>query len=213
MVDSISFRVSSFILRYQQYVPYIICPRLSALSSVWRGVSCRSVVPDVEVNPKMLGRKSRAVPEGNGPIPQDAYVMSGGITREELQRVMSETMGMALEEFKEDTRRVNQRLASLEQDAREPRLAKEAGIAADKKTRERTEGATAAVQAKCGISCPAKRIQTGPKSLTSFDMKAEPPAFPHRNDVMVDIGAAAPKLCLSPMEMRMLTAASGLLPT
>ena len=164
------------------------------------------------LNAKMLRKKSRAVPEGNGHIAQDAYVMPGGITREELRRVMSETMGIALKEFREVTREVNQRLASLEQVARQPRLAMEADITADEKTRKRTEGAAAAVQAKCGKSCSAKSVQTGPKSSTSFDMKAEPPAFPHRNDVMVDIGAAAPKLCLSPVEMRTLTAISGLLP-
>ena len=41
-------------------------------------------------------RKKKTVPEGNGPIPQDAYVMLGGITREELRRVMPETIGKAL---------------------------------------------------------------------------------------------------------------------
>ena len=136
--------------------------------------------------------------------------MPGGITREEFRRVMSETMGK--EEFKEDTKRVNQRLASLEQDARQPRLAMEADITTDKKTRKRTEGAAAVVQAKCGNSCSARKVQTGPKISTSFDLKAEPPAFPHRNDVMVDISAAAPKLCLSPVEMRTLTTTSCLLP-
>ena len=48
-----------------------------------------------------LNNKSKAFPEGNDPIPQDAYVMLGGITLEELRRVMSETMGNALEEFEE----------------------------------------------------------------------------------------------------------------
>ena len=54
-------------------------------------------------------------------------------------------MGKALEEFKEDMRRINRRLASLEQDARQPRLAMEADITADNKTHERTEGTAAAV--------------------------------------------------------------------
>ena len=44
-------------------------------------------------------------------------------------------------------------------------------------------------------------------------MKAEPPAFPHRDDIVVDKGAAAPKSFLSPMEMCTLTAASVLFPT
>ena len=48
----------------------------------------------------MLRKKTKTVPEGNDPILQDAYVLLGGITWKELRRVMSETMGKALEEFK-----------------------------------------------------------------------------------------------------------------
>ena len=40
---------------------------------------------------------------------------------------------------------MDQRLTSLEQDARQPRLAMEADGLADTKTRERTEGAATAV--------------------------------------------------------------------
>ena len=43
-------------------------------------------------------------------------------------------------------------------------------------------------------------------------MKAEPPTLPRRDDVLVDKGAAVPKPCLSPVEMRTLTAAGNLLP-
>ena len=67
----------------------------------------------------------------------------------------------------------------------------EADVTEAKKTRERTEGAPAAVQAKHGDSCSAKS----------------------RDYVLVDIGAAAPKPCLSPVEMRTLTTAGRLLPT
>ena len=123
-------------------------------------------------------------------IPQDAHVMLGGITLEELRRVMSETMGKALEEFKEDMRRVNQRLASLEQNARQSRLAMKVYVTADKKACERTVGAAAAVQAKHGDSCSAKRVHAGPTSSTSLGMKAEPPALPRRDDVMVDMGSS-----------------------
>ena len=77
-------------------------------------------------------------------------------------------MSKALEELTENMRRANQRLASLEQDAQQPRLAMEADVTEDKKTRERTEGAAAVVQAKHGGSCSAKRVQTGPTSSTSF---------------------------------------------
>ena len=139
--------------------------------------------------------------------------MLDGITQKELRRVISETMGKALEELTENMRRVNQRLASLEQDARQPHLAMEADVTADKKTRERTDGAAAAVQAKHGDSCSSKGDQAGPTSSTSFGMKAEPPALPRSDDVLVDIGAASPKPCLSPVEMRTLTATGGLLPT
>ena len=75
---------------------------------------------------------------------------------------MSETMGKAFGEFKEDMRRINQLLASLEQETRQPRLAMEADVTEDRKTRERTKGA--AVQAKYGDICSAKRVQTGPTS-------------------------------------------------
>ena len=88
----------------------------------------------------------------------------------------------------------------------------EAGTAADKKTRKHTEGTAAAVQAKHGNSCSAKRVQAGPTRLTSFDMKAEPLALPHRDNVLVDKDTAVPKQCLSPVEMRTQKAASSLLP-
>ena len=85
-------------------------------------------------------------------------------------------------------------------------------VPADKETSERTEGAAAAVQAKRGDICSAKRVQAGPKSSTTFGMKVEPPALPCSDDVLVYNGAAGPKSCLSPLEMRTTTAAGGLLP-
>ena len=63
---------------------------------------------------------------------------------------------------------------------------------ADKKTRERTEGTATAVQANSGSSFSAKRVQAGSKSSTFFGVKAEPPAFPCRNDVLIENGAAVP---------------------
>ena len=59
----------------------------------------------------------------------------------------------------EDTRWIDQLLANLEQDAWQPRLAMEADVPADKKTRERTEGAATAVQAKHRDFCSSKRFQ------------------------------------------------------
>ena len=125
---------------------------------------------------------------------------------------MSETSGKALEDLTQNMRRENQRLASLEQDARQPCLAMKVDITAHQKTRERTEGAAAAVEAKHGDSCSAKRVQAGPKSSTGFGMKAEAPALPRRDDVLIDNGAAAPKSCFSPLEMRTPTVTGGLLP-
>ena len=86
-------------------------------------------------------------------------------------------------------------------------------MSADKKTRERTEGAATAVQAKhAGDSFSAKRVQAGPFSSTSVGVKAEPPALPCRDDVLVDSGAAASKSCLSPLEMRTPTVTGGSFP-
>ena len=158
----------------------------------------------------MLRKKSEAVPEGNDPTPQHAGKM---ITWEELRQAVYERWGEAFGEFKEDLRRIDQRLASLEHDAPQPRLAMEADVPADEKTRECMEGATRAVQAVHGDSFSANRIQDGSKSSTTLGAKAEPPALPCRDDVSVENGAAAPKSCLSPLEMRTPTAAGGLLPT
>ena len=122
-------------------------------------------------------------------------------------------MGEALGELKEDLRRIDQRLASLELDARKPRLAMEVDVKVDKKTRECTEGATTAVQAKHGDGWSAKRVQVGPTSSTRFGVKAKSLALPCRDDFLVENGAVAPKSCLSPLEMRTSKAAGGLLPT
>ena len=80
---------------------------------------------------------------------------------------------------------------------------------ADTKTRERTEGAAKAVQAKHGDSCTAQRGQDGPKASTDFGVMAEPPDLPCRDAVLVENGAAAPKSCLPFLEMRTTTTAAG----
>ena len=103
--------------------------------------------------------------------------------------------------------------ARLEQDARQPRLAKEADGPADTKTRERTEGAATAVQAMHGDSFSANRVDPGPKTTsTSFGVKTEHLALSCRDDVLVENGAAAPKSFLSPFEMHSSTAAGSLVP-
>ena len=90
----------------------------------------------------------------------------------------------------------------------------EADKTAHNKTRERTEGAATVVQAMSGDSFSARRVQPGPNiSSTSFGVKAEPPALPCRDNVVVESGDVAPKSCLPSLEMRSSTAAGGLVPT
>ena len=113
----------------------------------------------------------------------------------------------------EDWRSIDQRLTRLEHDARQPCLATETDGPANTKTLERTEGAATALQAKHGDSCTAQRVQDEPKTSTCFGVMAEPPDLPCRDDLLVENGAAAPKSCLPPLEMRTATAAGGLLPT
>ena len=168
----------------------------------------------------MPRKGSMVVPESSGPIPQDAYVMLSVITPEDIRRIMSDAAEKVFNKHfeqkpdnLEEMRATEQLSASLEQDAREQRLAVEADVTADKKTRERTEGATAAVQARHGDSCSAKRVQACPTSSTSSGMKAEPPVLPRWDDVLIERGAAAPKTCLLPAEMRTSTAAGALLST
>ena len=60
----------------------------------------------------------------------------------------------------------------------------------------------------------ARRVEPGPTTnSTSFGVKAEPPALPCRDDVVVESGPAASESCLLSMEMRSSTAAGGLVPT
>ena len=85
---------------------------------------------------------------------------------------------------------------------------------ADTKTHERTEGAATAVQTMRGDCFSARRVELGPTTnSTSFGVKAEPPALPCWDDVVVECGTAASKSCLPFLEMRSSTAAGGLVPT
>ena len=167
----------------------------------------------------MSRKKSKAVQEGNGLVPQDISELLSGITTKELRRIMSQAWDEVCDEYRlkrpknpKQMRATEQRSASLAQDDRQPRLAIEAKVTIEKKTRERTEGAAAVVQAKHGDSCSAKRVQAGPLSSTTFCMKAELPALSRWDDVLVDKGTAVPKPCRSPAEMRPRTAAVDLLP-
>ena len=100
-----------------------------------------------------------------------------------------------LDRLTENLKRANQRVASLEQDTRQPRLAMEADVPADTKTRGRTGGAAIAVQAMHGDSFSANRVDPDPETFTSFgDDSTGPPALPcSRDDALVGNGAAAPE--------------------
>ena len=122
------------------------------------------------------------------------------------------------DDLTEKMRVTNQRLAGLEQEARQSRLATgedvEPDTEPDTKTRKRTEGASAAVRVKNGDSSSA-RVDKCLTSLTSFGMIAESTASEKCiGDILVNKGAEALKPHLPPMEVRMLSfAAGGLLPT
>ena len=83
----------------------------------------------------MPRKKSKAVFESNGPVPQDSYVLLDGILLEEISRTMSESLDKAFYKPKEKMREPRQRSAGLEQEARRPRLAKEADANLYNKTR------------------------------------------------------------------------------
>ena len=180
----------------------------------------------------MPRKKSKTVPESSdGPVPQQEEFESGRPTLSDVYRTFEERFDQSdsywysigshfnqqvkkLDEPIEMMRGTSQRLAVLEHDARQPRLAMEVDLQADTKTHERTEGAATAVQAMHANSCSANRVDPHPICSTSFgDDCTGPPALPcSREDALVDNSAAAPRSCLSPLEMRSPIAASGLLP-
>ena len=177
------------------------------------------MVPEIEFYPKMPRKKSKAVPEGNSPVLHDTSGLLGGVTLEEIRRIMSKALDKSFDNFyglkpgnSKEMRATHQGLAGLDHHARQSRLATKADIPPEKKTRKRKENA-AADQAKHGDSCSAKKVDPNPMRLTSFsDDSIKPPAFPCRDDAKIGKGAAAPKPCLSPEEMHTPTAAGGLLP-
>ena len=89
----------------------------------------------------------------------------------------------------------------------------EARAKSDIKTRKRMED-VAADRVISRDSCSAIQVDPDQMDLTSFGNDSiGSPALPcSRGDALIDIGAAAPKLCLSPMAMRTLTVIGGLLP-
>ena len=116
--------------------------------------------------------ENKAVPEGNGPVPEQKEFGSGEPTLVDFYRRFEERFDRQLkimksclvkmDEISEDWRSIDQRLTRLEHDARQPRLTMEADGPANTKTRMRTEGAATAVQAKHGDICSADRVDLDP---------------------------------------------------
>ena len=106
----------------------------------------------------MLRKECEAVPEGNGRVPQQEEFGYGQPTPVDVYRKIEELWDRKMDEI---PRLLEQHLASLEPDARQPRLAMVADGQANTKTPERTEGATTAVQAMHGDSCSATRVDPG----------------------------------------------------
>ena len=161
----------------------------------------------------MPRNRSKAVPEGSGPVPHHDEYGSDHSTMADLYRMVKERFDRSYKQFDDLTEKMrvtNQRLAGLEHEARQPRLATKADVEPDTKTCKRTEDASAAERVKNSSA----RVDDGATSLTIFGMIAEPPA-PEKciDDVLVSRGTEAPKPDLPLMEVRILSsAAGGLLP-
>ena len=100
-----------------------------------------------------------------------------------MMEELFDTSNRKLDELAEEMRVMDQRVGSLEQGARQPRLTMEAGVQADKKTRERTEGAAKAVQVMHVDSCSANRVD--PDTMCSTNLGGDstgPPALPYSGD-------------------------------
>ena len=162
----------------------------------------------------MLRKESEAVYEGNGPAHQEEKIVYGQPALADEYREMRSLSKQQEKRLDRITRFLEQLSECLEYEARQPRLAMEADGQADTKTRERTEGAATAVQAMRGDCFSARRVEPGPNTnSTSFGVKAELPALPCKDDVVVECGAAASGSCLPSLEMRPSPAAGGLVPT
>ena len=173
----------------------------------------------------MPSKKTKASPEGNVPVSQDKSGL-GGVTMEELRRITSGAIDNCFDKLMNNLDRVSelngrllrttdQRLAGLAYEGRQPRLAMEADITPDTKTRKRTEDAPAN-RAKHGDSSSARMADVGSTSLANFGKIAEPPLAPEKciSNALADKGAEVPKASSSTCRVRILpSAAGGLLPT
>ena len=162
-----------------------------------------------------------AVPEGNCPIPQQEEFGSGKPTLADKYRLcaerfdrMDDRWNKKLDEMFDEMREMDQHVTRLEHGARQPRLAIEADGYNNTKTRERTEGSATAVRAMRGDCFSARLLEHGPNTnSTCFGVKAEPPALPCKDDVVVECGSAASESCLPSLKIRSTVAAGSLAPT
>ena len=179
-----------------------------------------------EVYPKMPRKQEKVVSEDNGSAPQhdefgpdpptlaDIYRLFEDVFNRRLKTTEShfDQQDKALDDLTEKMRETRQRLAGLEQQTRQPRLATEADVKPDTKTRKRTED-TAADRVIIRDSSSAQ-VDPVPMCLISFDDDStDSLTFPCcRGDALADKGTAVPTPCLSPVEIRTLTTAGSLLP-
>ena len=115
----------------------------------------------------MPWKQGKAIPKGDGPIPHQHEFESRKPTMmadffrmfEERFDRMNKNLDKTFDGLMEKTRDRKQRLAGLEHEARQPRLAMGADIETDKKTRKRTEDA-AADRTKHGVRARLPRSVT-----------------------------------------------------
>ena len=117
------------------------------------------VVLDVEVYPNISRNWSKAVPEGNGLVHQQEELGSDQPTLADAYRLFDEIFVRQLKLMKshfdkldaltEKIRATKHRLAGQKQDTQLPRVAMEADVPSDTKTRKRLEAAAAAERVIC----------------------------------------------------------------
>ena len=151
----------------------------------------------------MLRKEREAVSEGNGPVHQEEKFGFGPPALADEYREMISLSKQQEIRLDKITRLLEQLSACLKDEARQSRLAMETDGPANTKTQERMEGATTAVQSMRGDRCTAEqKVQNGPKTSITFDVEAEPPDLPCREDVLVEDSATAPKSCLPSLPWR-----------
>ena len=142
--------------------------------------------------------KSKAVPEGNNPVPHyDDFGSDHQPTRANLYQMIKYQFNPSdkqVDELTEKIRQQNQRLAGLEHEVRQSCPTAEADVEPNTKARRRTKDA-AADRSKHGDKSSSARVDHDPMRLTSFGGDSTEPPDPEKSigDAMVDEGTEAPK--------------------